>query len=446
MSRTRRFFANLGLALAGIVAAFVVAEIGVRAAGLAKPSLYTFAPNRGWGLKPGASGWQRDEGKGFVRVNKWGFRGPDWKLKKPANVFRVAVFGDSFTEAPHVNYDHTFCAVAERELAKCPALKGKRVEVMDFGTDAYGTPQEFMTLENHGWQFSPDLVVLAFFSGNDVRNNSVVLEGDKCRPFYVYNRAGQLVLGGQFDRSRMFWLSCMMRFESRHSQVLNLLGDAKSDLREKIRNWEARPAAPPPSPAPQTQSNPPEAPVSSALKPASLAANAAPSGPAQPHPVIAREPELEDSIYKPPATPVWVDAWRVTAGDIGMMNKSARAHGVPFLAVTLANPPQDMPDPNARKGYMEEVGSTDLFYPDERIKAIGDRDGFAVLNLAPPLQAYAESHHVYLHGFSNTKLGIGHWNAEGHQLAGKLIAQKICAMLSAKAATSPSDSVRGDPK
>ena len=31
----------------------------------------------------------------------------------------------------------------------------------------------------------------------------------------------------------------MMRFESRHSQVLNLLGDAKSDIRSKIKAMEA---------------------------------------------------------------------------------------------------------------------------------------------------------------------------------------------------------------
>jgi hypothetical protein len=28
-------------------------------------------------------------------------------------------------------------------------------------------------------------------------------------------------------------------------------------------------------------------------------------------------------------------------------------------------------------------------------------------------------------------LGVGHWNADGHRLAGELIAQKICEMLSA---------------
>jgi len=56
-----------------------------------------------------------------------------------------------------------------------------------------------------------------------------------------------------------------------------------------------------------------------------------------------------------------------------------------------------------------------------------------VLNLAAPMQAYADEHHAFLAGFKSTKLGIGHWNAEGHRLAGELIAQKICRMLSERA-------------
>jgi hypothetical protein len=43
------------------------------------------------------------------------------------------------------------------------------------------------------------------------------------------------------------------------------------------------------------------------------------------------------------------------------------------------------------------------------------------------MQKYAEDENVFLHGFKNTELGTGHWNENGHQLAGKLIAGKICA-------------------
>ena len=422
MSRKRRFAANLALVLAGVAMAFLVAEAAVRVSGLAKVSLYTWDAYRGWSLKPGAAGWQRDEGAGFVSVNRAGFRGPEWTIAKPPDTLRIAVVGDSFTEAPQVAYDQTFCAVAEHALGGCKGLGGKRVQVMDFGTDAYGTAQELITLRRHAWQYSPDLVVLAFFSGNDLRNNSTALESDKCRPFYVLE-GGQLVLGGPFERSRWVYLSCMMRFESRHSQVLNLLGDAKSEIRSKIKAREARRSS------------------AGAPKPAALAPTPAassiingfmPVAEQQPAP-LGHEAGLEDNIYNPPATPVWQDAWRVTEGIITMMARETAAHHVPLLVVTLANPPQIYPSPTVRGYYLKTYRSTDIFYPDQRIKALGDREGFEVLNLAAPMQAYADEHHVFLAGFKDTKLGMGHWNAAGHQLAGELIAQKICEMLSAGA-------------
>jgi len=429
MSTRRRIAANLALVLAGVAMAFLVAEVVVRVSGLADVSLYTWDAYRGWGLKPGAAGWQRDEGAGFVSVNRAGFRGPEWTIAKPPDTLRVAVVGDSFTEAPQVAYDQSFCAVAEHALGGCKGLGGKRVQVMDFGTDAYGTAQELVTLRRHAWQYSPDLVVLAFFSGNDLRNNSTVLESDKCRPFYVFE-GGQLMLGGPFERSRWFYLSCMVRFESRHSQVLNLLGDAKSSIRSKIKAMEARsrpagaskPAAQAPTPAARRMDS-----------------GFMPVAEQQPEP-LGHEAGLEDNIYNPPATPVWQDAWRVTEGIITMMARETAAHHVPLLVVTLANPPQIYPSPTVRGYYLMTYHSTDIFYPDERIKALGEREGFEVLNLAAPMQAYADEHHVFLTGFKNTKLGVGHWNAAGHRLAGELIAQKICAMLSTGA--SPTSAAR----
>ena len=431
MSRTKRVAANLALALAGVAFAFIVAEIAVRVTGLAKVSLYTWDAYRGWGLKPDAAGWQRDEGAGFVSVNRAGFRGPQWTIAKPPGMLRIAVVGDSFTEAPQVAYDQTFCAVAERTLGECKGLGGRKVQVMDFGIDAYGTAQELITLRRHVWQYSPDLVGLAFFSGNDLRNNSTALESDKCRPFYVFND-GKLVLGGPFERSRWFYLSCMMRFESRHSQVLNLIGDAKSDIRSRMKAREAAAASKAAAIAPPPAAGAPaitEHPDNNGGVVAAAAASPAPLG---------HEAGLEDDIYKPPSTPVMHDAWRVTDGIITMIARETAAHHVPLLVVTLANPPQIYPSPTVRSYYATAYRSSDLFYPDERLKVLGEREGFAVLNLAPPMQAYADAHHAFLAGFKTTKLGVGHWNADGHRVAGELIAQKLCAMLSANAHPEPS--------
>ena len=150
----------------------------------------------------------------------------------------------------------------------------------------------------------------------------------------------------------------------------------------------------------------------------------------QPAAPLGHEEGIEDNIYRPPMTPVWEDAWRVTEGIITMMARETAAHHVPLLVVTLANPPQIYPDRSVRGYYSMTYHSSDIFYPDQRIKALGEREGFEVLNLAAPMQAYADEHHVFLAGFKSTKLGVGHWNADGHRLAGELIAQKICEMLS----------------
>ena len=442
MSRKRRVAANLALVLAGVTIAFLVAEVAVRVSGLARVSLYTWDAYRGWGLNPGASGWQREEGAGLVSVNRAGFRGPQWTIAKPSDTLRVAVIGDSFTEAPQVAYEQTFCAVAERALGGCKGLGGRKIQVMNFGTDAYGTAQELITLRRHAWRYSPDLVVLAFFSGNDLRNNSTVLESDKCRPFYVFED-GELTLGGPFERSRWFYLSCMMRFESRHSQVLNLIGDAKSDIRSKIKAMEAaRPSAGAPTPAARVSRPGGHAPGPEGRAPGPEGRAPEPGGRAkdggftpvaeqEPEPPLGHEAGLKDNIYNPPMTPVWQDAWRVTEGIITMMARETAAHHVPLLVVTLANPPQIYPSKTVRGYYLMTYRSTDIFYPDQRIKALGEREGFEVLNLAAPMQAYADEHHVFLAGFKSTKLGVGHWNADGHRLAGELIAQKICEMLSA---------------
>jgi hypothetical protein len=185
----------------------------------------------------------------------------------------------------------------------------------------------------------------------------------------------------------------MMRFESRHSQVLNLLGDANSVLRHKVRAAVNR------------------------------ASHVAPAKP------LISEPGLDDAIYRPPANATWRDAWRVTEAEITMIQHDVVAHHARLLVVTLANGIQDDPDPVGRAHYQHFAGAGDLFYPDRRIRALGDREGFAVLNVAPPMQRYAEEHHEDLHGFANTRLGIGHWNAEGHRLAGELIGARLIEML-----------------
>jgi hypothetical protein len=393
--RLREFGANFLLIIAGVLMAAIVAELAIRACGLAKPAFYAYDGRRGWGMRPGAAGWQRDEGRAWVRINRWGYRGADWSTTKPPDTLRIAVIGDSFTEAPQVAEDQTFTAVAARTLEAISRTKDAhpmRVEGLNLGVDGYGTAQELLTLPDV-WKFAPDVIVLAFFPGNDFRNNSVDLEGDKCRPFYVY-RDDKLELGGPFVADRRFRFSCFARFASEHSQLLNVLGRARSVIRAYLRRW-ANPARP------------------------KLSRREA-RRPARP-----REPGINDAIYVPPFNPVWRAAWRVTEAEIEMAHQEAERHHTAFLLMVLSVGIQVSPDSAERSAFLKQIGATDLFYPDQRLRQFGAAHGFDVLDLPPAMQAYAVAHRVYFHGFANTHMGVGHWNQQGHEFGGRALAAEI---------------------
>jgi hypothetical protein len=381
----RKLLGTFALIVFGFALALGVADLGIRIANHWFPYFYCYDQFRGWGLNPGAQGWYRREGEAYVRINRDGFRGPDYSKAKPPGVVRIAVLGDSYVEAMQVSEDKTFTAMAGRELADCPRLKGKRVEALNFGVDGYGTAQELVTLQRKVWAYSPDIVVLAIFLGNDVRNNSVVLEPDQCRPFWDYD-GDRMHLTGPFIDSPSFKLWCMARFDYRDLRLLDLF----SNTLEIVKGGRGSPTAE--------------------------------------HPV---ERAINYSIYSPPVEQSWLDAWRVTEGLITAVRDESVRHGAMFLAVTEDTGIQVWPNPAMREKFQRRLGVSDLFYPDRRIAALGDRAGFAVLNVAHPLQQYAQEHRVFLHGFKNTPMGFGHWNEAGHAAAGHLIAQKLCAMIAA---------------
>jgi hypothetical protein len=141
--------------------------------------------------------------------------------------------------------------------------------------------------------------------------------------------------------------------------------------------------------------------------------------------VRTKELGVDKLVYFEPTNDMWNDAWRVTEGLISEMANEVRARGAKFVVVTLSNGAQVLPNPAAREQFKKRIGITDLFYPDNRIKSLGAREGIPVVMLAPELQQFAERNNVFLHGFGQN-IGNGHWNPTGHRVAGELIAKKIC--------------------
>ena len=61
--------------------------------------------------------------------------------------------------------------------------KNSSIEVINFGVSEYGTTQ-YLTLKNHVWKYNPDLILLAFYSGNDISDNLKILSTKKYNYFF----------------------------------------------------------------------------------------------------------------------------------------------------------------------------------------------------------------------------------------------------------------------
>ncbi len=175
-SRARKFFAKLLLIFIGFTIGGVIAEIALRVGGYSYPEFYQRDEVRGVSLLPGAEGWYRKEGLAYVRINSDGLRDREHTITKPEGTFRIAVIGDSYCEAFSVSLEQAFWSVMGKKLEECGAFPRKRIEVINFGVSGYGTAQELLTLREKAWRYSPDLVLVAVTTNNDITDNSRVLK------------------------------------------------------------------------------------------------------------------------------------------------------------------------------------------------------------------------------------------------------------------------------
>ena len=139
------------------------------------------------------------------------------------------------------------------------------------------------------------------------------------------------------------------------------------------------------------------------------------------------EPGLDEQVFHEPREPKWQEAWEITDRLVVAAGEESTQHGARFVLAVLSTPGSVYPDAQMRARYAKSLGVDSLFYPEQRLEALGANNGFDVLALAPAMQRRADEQHVFLHGFENTKPGFGHWNEAGHALAADLIARDLCS-------------------
>jgi hypothetical protein len=184
----RKLLGLILLVVVYLVGFVVIMEIGVRvfgAAPLAEPPGFFWRvpdPIAGWSLEPGAHGrWYNPsyEYDTQVQINSLGLRSPESTYEKPPGVFRILVLGDSYIEGLQVELAETLPQQLAKQLnAAREANDGqpKTVEAINAGVSNWGTDNQLLWLREEGVKYDPDLIVLAFYPGNDFMNNWAPLE------------------------------------------------------------------------------------------------------------------------------------------------------------------------------------------------------------------------------------------------------------------------------
>jgi len=414
-----RLSAALRIAVLMLVATLSAMAIGEVALRLLDQSYYWAVSKRpdalrGWRPAPNVAAWQRFEGQALVRTNQLGFRDRDHDPTAAPGVLRVAVLGDSFTAAVQVPIEQTWWRIMEARLNAMDCMPGGRFEAQSFAVSGYSTAQSLLAWRSIAAAYKPDAVVLAFFVGNDLNENTPLLDHDPLRPYLRLDDQGQLVVDDRFHASpeyrfKQSWLGRGIDWLMVRSRILQTL--------VQVRHvWRTQHPA----------------------KPDVRTAN--PKAVGEPAPAVAQgrnephEPGVDNGIFRPPTDPAWQDAWAVTKAMLTAFANEVRATGARPLLMVIGTGAQVHPNARARQQFATAIGVEDLGYPLRRLSAIAADVGLPVLNLPALMAPAAEQQGRPLYGFDNAIRGFGHWNADGHQSAGTEAAMAICTLL-----TNPAD-------
>lgn len=388
ISRRRRILLRVGAMALGCAIALVIAEMGLRLAGVGMPSIYAPDHHCGSRLQPSTTGVWNREGHGHFTINARGFRGPEVSATRPPDVFRIAVLGDSFIEALQVDEQATLCARLQRLLNAAESTPKHQYEVINCGVSGYGTAQELQMLRHHVLPLDPDAVLLAVYPENDIRNNLRSLEHDPARPYFTIGSDGELVLDTSF-RTSVPYVTAASPYEHRKRWIVN-----RSRVLQVVQQaWQNRTGAA------RTQSEPPTT-------------------------QAALQELVAQSVYAyaKPATDEHQQAWQITERLLGEIAGECQSRQIPLFVFTVSSPVQVHPDRRLRARIADAFGIEDLFYAERRIEQTCRQAGAPFCPLASKLQEIADNTGEHLHGFPDSGLGHGHWNDAGHLAAARLLA------------------------
>jgi lysophospholipase L1-like esterase len=374
---TKRWLARWMLLNCALVIGLALAEGAARLVGNVNPPMTERDAMVGQLLVRDFDGWVYDaeaQRKIPVRTNREGFRGPDWTEQKPAGVRRLAVLGDSMIAALGVEEPQTLVAQLEQGLNRQPAAGATRWEVLNFGVPGSSTAQQLALWRHTVHRYQPDVVLCAFFVGNDLTDNSPRISSNP-RIYFDLDPSGRLV---QLPLSAAktglsAWLNRYCRLYLWQKMVIRNVRD----------QW------------------------------------------------IKQHQMLEAGhwIYAKQQPPDVAHAWRLTGALLAELGREVRQHGARFGVVLIPTAQQIYTD--SFQKLLPAAGTYapqfDADYPDRRLAELCHAAAVPMLSLTADFRRAAPDRTLANSDQWLFFRGEGHLNARGNQLAAEVIGRWLAA-------------------
>jgi hypothetical protein len=375
-SRGRALVPKIALALAALLLPLLALEVALRLFGPILPGFYRTGtdlvahPIFGHFHQPNVVVWRRTpEFVAAERINSKGLRDRELPYEKPAGAQRLLVLGDSYVEADQVD-------AREMLTTRLEALIGGRTEVINAGVGGFGTAQEWLFFREEGYRYQPDVVLVVFFIGNDVRNNSARLDNDArllTEPYFGLAADGSLTpvdasskvkprAEGPFDGIKR-GLRASVLYNVFETGVLEKLG--QDDESEDVYTWSKN-----------------------------------------------------EEVYQARYSRDWEDAWAVTRALLAALKSDLEARGARLVLVAAPSDLQVRPDDWERllRSKRLQARDFDLEKPNRLLAEIAGKLGVPLVDLLPKFRrAEAESRSGLF--FRQNR----HWTPDGHAVAARVI-------------------------
>jgi hypothetical protein len=318
---------------------------------------------------PSTTSWLwTDEYITRVDINSHGLREREIQYEKPAGVRRVVIVGDSFVEGSEVPAEAT---IGRRLETLLNTDRGETVEVINAGVLGYGTTQEYLLIENEALRYQPDVVILVFFPGNDLADNSYQIM-PRSRPYYTLTESGELSPLPFRPEPQLTegWRDRLSR-ESLLFSKLEMVDFARLRSQDEAR----------------------------------------------------RRSDAQYAVgpFATNLTEQFEESWRVTEALLVRTQGETEAAGTRFLLVNAPTPFEVYPE--HWQNVLERAGLPDVGWnldgPNSRLAEIARRHGMLYVDLRSPLRSAADGGPRLYYPYD------GHWTAAGHNTAAQTLATTL---------------------